>query len=146
MLLAETPDLAEGLFGLQCALYDIAAVRERGHSLELEENERGIRCIGGTLFAGEKPRVVEIDNIAMEAEIGANMLYLRNHDKPGFIGQLGTLLGAAGVNIGTFHLGRSSAGGDALAFIEVDGPVPEKVLGQIRELKDYVLRADSLSF
>lgn len=110
------------------------------------ETGSGIRCIGGTLFAGEKPRVVEIDNIAMEAEIGANMLYLRNHDKPGFIGQLGTLLGAAGVNIGTFHLGRSGAGGDALAFIEVDGPVPEQVLGQIRELKDYVLRADSLSF
>ena len=35
------------------------------------------------------------------------MLYVRNEDKPGLIGALGTLLGDAGVNIATFHLGRS---------------------------------------
>lgn len=108
------------------------------------ETENGTRCIGGTLFAGEFPRVIEIDNIQMEAEIGANMLFVHNHDKPGFIGRLGTMLGNAGVNIATFHLGRSN--GNAVAFIEIDGPLPADVLDAVKNMTDYVQRADQLRF
>ncbi|MEC9344955.1 MAG: phosphoglycerate dehydrogenase [Pseudomonadota bacterium] len=110
------------------------------------ETERGTRCIGGTLFAGDRPRIVEIDNIALEAEAGPNMLFLRNRDKPGFIGRLGTVLGEAGVNIATFHLGRAAAGGGAVAFIEVDGPVPEPVVQKIADMTDYVQRVEPLKF
>ncbi|WP_416899835.1 MAG: phosphoglycerate dehydrogenase [Minwuia sp.] len=108
------------------------------------ETENGTRCIGGTLFAGDLPRVIEIDTINMEAEIGEHMLFVRNHDKPGFIGKLGTILGDAGVNIGTFHLGR--ANGNAVAFIQVDEAVSPKVLKQVTGLTEYVQRADALSF
>jgi D-3-phosphoglycerate dehydrogenase len=44
--------------------------------------------------------------IKVEAELAGDMLYIVNEDAPGFIGRLGTTLGEAGVNIGTFHLGR----------------------------------------
>lgn len=108
------------------------------------DTENGTRSIGGTLFAGDRPRIVEIDGITMEAEIGANMVFIRNHDKPGFIGRLGTLLGDANVNIGTFHLGR--ADGHAVAFIEIDEPLPETVLQAVEGLKGYVERVDSLKF
>ena len=45
------------------------------------------------------------------------MLFIVNEDKPGFIGRLGTMLGEAGVNIGTFHLGRRAAGGEAVLIV-----------------------------
>ena len=58
-------------------------------------------------------RVVDGTNARTGAELGPHMLYTINADKPGFIGRLGSILGAAGVNIATFHLGRGEAGGDA---------------------------------
>jgi D-3-phosphoglycerate dehydrogenase len=73
------------------------------------------------------------------------MLYVINEDKPGFIGRLGTLLGEAGVNIANFNLGRSAPGADAIALVEVDGPLDGKVLGAIGKLP-LVKEARALAF
>ena len=96
--------------------------------------ETGELSVAGTLFSDQHPRVVEINGIDVEAELGANMLYVTNEDKPGFIGGLGTTLGNAGVNIATFNLGRSDRGGEALALVELDEPLPDKVLDAVRAL------------
>ncbi len=103
------------------------------------------RTVSGTLIGGDKPRLVEVQGISVEAEFGGHMLYIRNWDKPGFIGSLGSLLGEQDVNIATFHLGRSAPGGEAIALVEVDGPVPDPLMGQIRALPQ-VVRADGLHF
>ncbi|MEX1204202.1 MAG: phosphoglycerate dehydrogenase [Dongiaceae bacterium] len=107
--------------------------------------DRGRRDVAGTLFGGSKPRLVEIKGIPVEAELGRHMLYVTNEDKPGLIGRLGTLLGDAGVNIATFHLGRSAPGADAIALIEVDQPVGEALLEQVRRIPN-VTQAAALSF
>ena len=96
--------------------------------------ERQTRSVAGTLFAGDKPRFVEVKGIAVEAELGAHMLYITNEDKPGLIGQLGTTLGEAGVNIATFHLGRAAPGEDAIALIELDEAIPGPVLDKVRAI------------
>ena len=62
------------------------------------------------------------------------MLYIVNEDAPGFIGRLGSTLGAAEVNIGTFHLGRRAAGGEAVLLLSVDSPVEEPLLARVRAL------------
>jgi D-3-phosphoglycerate dehydrogenase len=107
--------------------------------------DRQSRDVAGTLFGGDKPRLVQIKGIAVEAELGRHMLYVTNRDKPGFIGRLGTLLGAEGVNIATFHLGRSGPGEDAIALIEVDEPLSDALLARIREIPD-VVEATALAF
>jgi D-3-phosphoglycerate dehydrogenase len=107
--------------------------------------DRQSRDVAGTLFGGDKPRLVQIKGIAVEAELGRHMLYVTNRDKPGFIGRLGTLLGTEGVNIATFHLGRSGPGEDAIALIEVDEPLSDALLGRIREIPD-VVQATALAF
>ena len=73
------------------------------------------------------------------------MMYLRNYDKPGFIGALGAVLGGLGLNIATFNLGRKQAGGEAIALIEVDGNVEAETLQAVRALPQIV-RADYLRF
>ena len=73
------------------------------------------------------------------------MLYVRNEDKPGFIGALGGLLGDAGINIATFHLGRDKPGGDAIALVEIDAAVPEAVLEKIQALP-HVIQVKPLAF
>ena len=73
------------------------------------------------------------------------MIYVSNEDKPGFIGRFATLLGDAAINIATFALGRDREGGSAIALVEVDGPVPEKVLAEIATLPG-VKEAKALAF
>src|SRR3546814_20374415 len=92
------------------------------------KTERGGRVVAGTLFGGTRARVVQVQDIHFEAEVGRRMLFVRNRDKPGFIGKLGSILGGAGVNIANFHLGRSASGGSAIALVEINGPVPEAAL------------------
>ena len=100
--------------------------------------ERQTRAVAGTLIAGDKPRLTEIKGISMEAELTPHMLYVANEDKPGMVGRLGTAIGDAGINIATFHLGRSEAGGAAIALVSVDGLVPEPVLERLRKLPNIV--------
>ncbi|HTH28940.1 MAG TPA: phosphoglycerate dehydrogenase [Sphingobium sp.] len=94
----------------------------------------GERSVAGTLFGNAQPRLVELNGINMEADLAGTMLYIINQDKPGFIGRIGTTLGAADVNIGTFHLGRRNVGGEAVLLLSVDGTVPEALVGDIRKL------------
>ena len=103
------------------------------------------RSVAGTLFGGDKARVVDIKGIPIEAELGEHMLYVTNQDKPGFIGALGTVLGQAGVNIATFHLGRAASGGDAILLTQVDQPVTAELLDKVKALPQ-VVQAKSLRF
>jgi D-3-phosphoglycerate dehydrogenase / 2-oxoglutarate reductase len=94
------------------------------------ETEAGARSVAGTLFGNTEPRLVEIFGINIEADLDGDMLYIVNEDAPGFIGRVGTLLGQANLNIGTFHLGRRAAGGEAILMLSMDAPIPEAVLAQ----------------
>ncbi len=107
--------------------------------------ERQERSIQGTVFADGRPRVVSIKGIRVDAEFGPSMLYITNVDKPGFIGRFATTLGDAGINIATFHVGRESPGGDAIALVEVDGPVPADVVEKVRRIP-HVQRVQPLRF
>jgi D-3-phosphoglycerate dehydrogenase / 2-oxoglutarate reductase len=107
--------------------------------------ERRERTVAGTIFAGNKPRLVEVEGIALEAELGRHMLFVRNYDKPGFIGALGNALAAALVNIATFHLGRTAPGEDAIALIEVDQKLTSALIDAVRGLPN-VIQATAMRF
>jgi D-3-phosphoglycerate dehydrogenase len=107
--------------------------------------ERMERSVAGTVYADGKPRIVDIKGIRMDAEFGHSMIYVTNEDKPGFIGRLGTLLGDAGINIATFHLGRQAPGGSAIALVEIDGPISPEVLARVLKLPQ-VQQARPLKF
>jgi D-3-phosphoglycerate dehydrogenase / 2-oxoglutarate reductase len=103
------------------------------------------RSVAGTVFSDGRPRLIQIKDINLDAEFAPHMLYVTNEDKPGFIGRLGTALGNAQVNIAAFALGRSAPGADAIALVQVDGPLSEGVLAEIRKLP-LVKQAKALAF
>jgi D-3-phosphoglycerate dehydrogenase / 2-oxoglutarate reductase len=105
----------------------------------------GERSVAGTLFSHGTPRLVELFGVKVEADLEGNMLYIVNQDAPGFIGRLGSTLGEADINIGTFHLGRQEAGGVAVVLLSVDTPVPAETLEAIHSLPG-VKRAMALRF
>ena len=93
--------------------------------------------LAGTLFSG-KPRLVAVDNVLLEAELTPNMLFVRNQDKPGFIGRLGTLLGEAKINIANFMLGRSAPDADAVCLVSVDGEIPTVIENTVKKMTGVV--------
>jgi D-3-phosphoglycerate dehydrogenase len=105
----------------------------------------GERTVAGTLFANAAPRLVDMFGIRVEAELEGQMIYIVNDDTPGFIGRLGTTLGEAGINIGTFSLGRRAAGGEAVALVAVDSRVGEGLVARLEAI-DGVRRVAPIRF
>ncbi|MBI4430995.1 MAG: phosphoglycerate dehydrogenase [Candidatus Omnitrophica bacterium] len=95
----------------------------------------GTYFVMGTLFGNKEARIVRIGDYDMDAIPHGTVLAVTNDDKPGFIGEIGTILGKNGVNIAEMTLGRRQEGKTAFAMINVDGNVPAKVLEEIRTLK-----------
>ncbi len=108
------------------------------------ETDRRQRSASGAIFGGA-PRLVRMHDARMEAELKGFMLFVRNEDKPGFIGRLGSTLGNAGVNIANFHLGRAEGDGSAVALIQLDSVCSPEVLKTLENLPD-VLTVKTLKF
>jgi D-3-phosphoglycerate dehydrogenase len=106
---------------------------------------QGDRRVEGSLFGNRAARLVKIFDIPVEAELTGQMIYIVNNDTPGFIGALGSGLGANGINIATFNLGRRAAGGEAIALVAVDDPITGEVARELQALPG-VLEVVPLSF
>jgi D-3-phosphoglycerate dehydrogenase len=106
---------------------EVAAMPDKGGAMGFSAE--------GTVLHDGTPRVINIDGIALEAQLDGTILYLRNLDQPGVIGHVGTTLGKHGVNIATFALGRREAtrGAEAVSLVRLDGQVSEDILGPIRQ-------------
>jgi D-3-phosphoglycerate dehydrogenase len=93
--------------------------------------------VEGTVLHDGSPRVLQINGIPVESQLEGTILYLRNRDEPGVIGQVGATLGQLGVNIATFALGRRQAavGAEAVALVRLDGSVSASILEPIRKIR-----------
>lgn len=89
------------------------------------ETESEIITVDGTVFGGDKYRIVTIGDFPVEAIPEGILLLTRHEDKPGFVGLLGTELGKLGVNIANMALARHELGGTAMAVVNIDGKLPD---------------------
>ncbi|HMR59793.1 phosphoglycerate dehydrogenase, partial [Amaricoccus sp.] len=129
--IAETRKDAQGAFGSYIRL--------------IVTTEHQTRSVAGTIYSDGKPRFIQIKGIGLEAEPMRYMLYTTNTDTPGYIGALGTKLGALGVNIATFALGRAVKSGEAIALLGVDDVIGAETLAEIAALPQ-VRQAKALTF
>ncbi|MBP7241853.1 phosphoglycerate dehydrogenase [Amaricoccus sp.] len=129
--IAETRRDAQGAFGSYIRLIVTTEVQTRS--------------VAGTIYSDGKPRFIQIKGIGLEAEPMPFMLYTTNTDTPGYIGALGTKLGALGINIATFALGRAEKSGEAIAFLGVDEPLEAAALAELSKLPQ-IRQAKALRF
>ena len=94
--------------------------------------------IAGSVFEGNRIRLVKILGYEMDVNPYGTMLFTRNKDVPGVIGNVGTILGKADVNIGGYLLSREMNEDEAFSVVRVDNPVSNKVLNQLRKLPDII--------
>ena len=86
----------------------------------------------GTVFEQRYPHIVRVNKFYFDIIPEGTFILLRNQDQPGVIGEIGTILGRARINIARWELGRMKEGTIAMAAISVDSTVPEQVLDEIR--------------
>jgi len=92
--------------------------------------------VSGAVAPGGVVRLTQIGGFRVDVAPRQALIILTNHDVPGVIGHVGTLLGQLGVNIGEYHQARLSQGGEALAAIAVDGVIGDDVRRALLELPD----------
>ena len=99
----------------------------------------GEHAIAGTLVGvlGE-PRIVSLDDHTIDVPPARNMLVVRNDDRPGVIGRVGTILGDAGINIADMDVGQSPEGTSALMVVSTTEPVPSSVQDRLREAEGII--------
>ena len=102
--------------------------------IQLEiKTDKETRRIAGTLSPNKKPRIVKIDDYYVEALPFGEMIVVQNWDRPGIIGNLGTLLGQHNINIATMTFGREAPGGKAITVLNVDSPVSAQIIDKIKK-------------
>lgn len=100
------------------------------------KGESGELRLAGALLGDAHPRIVRIEDYRVDIVPAGALIVLKNHDVPGVIGRVGTILGDHGINIAEYHQARLSKGGEALAAIAVDGAVDAGVREALLELPE----------
>ena len=104
--------------------------------VKLEDTEEEIDEVWGTIFSKKYPRIVRIGKIFMDAIPDGSMIVIRNIDRPGVIGNVGTTLGRHHINIGRFQLGRLKD--RALCMVNIDTPADDRVIQDIESLPNIL--------
>lgn len=107
--------------------------------IQLEiKTDKEVKKVFGTLSSNKQPRIVKIDDYYLELYPIGEMVFIRNWDKPGLIGSLGTLMGESGINIAAMTFGRDKQGGKAISVLNVDSQVSPAIQDRIRELENIL--------
>jgi D-3-phosphoglycerate dehydrogenase len=97
-------------------------------------SEEGTNKVAGTIFGKKNPRVVNINNFRLELHPEGRFVLIHNHDKPGAIGSIGSLLGDNKINISRMRVGQEEGGDKTIIFLRTDDPIPNDVMDKLREL------------
>ena len=116
------------------------ASRPRDFTSAITTRVRGCvdRLIAGAIFHGGQPRIVRIDDFMLEAIPEGPTLLLLNHDRPGVVGAVGTILGEARVNISRMQLALVRERAEAAMLVNVDAAPSDAVMERLRALDNMI--------
>jgi D-3-phosphoglycerate dehydrogenase len=97
---------------------------------------QGSQTVSATVFARNEPRIVQLEGYRIDMIPSGDFVLIYHRDRPGLIGQVGTITGAHGINIAGMLVGREAARGRALMVLQVDDKVPPDALRQIEQVGD----------
>jgi len=92
--------------------------------------------VAGTIFGRTQPRIVRVDDFRFEAIPEGPTFLIRNQDRPGVVGRMGTLLGSAGINIKRMQLGLHLQTNEALQLLSVEPMPSQQLLEAVRKLEN----------
>lgn len=96
------------------------------------------RYIVGAVFHGGQPRIVRVDDFMLEAIAEGHTLFIQNHDQPGVVGTVGTMLGEGGINISRMQLGLVPERAEAAMLVNIDREPDGAVMERLRGLPHMI--------
>lgn len=131
--MVNAPFLAE-MRGIKVVESHREALSEHGRLLSVRAHlPGGDRIISGTVY-GTEPHIVHIDGYRVDIVPDGHMIITQHTDKPGMVGNVGTLLGDNKINIAGMHVGREASGGRAVMVLLIDDALSPELMQQIRAL------------
>jgi D-3-phosphoglycerate dehydrogenase len=97
-------------------------------------SDGGTSKVAGTIFGQNDPRLVNINNFRLELHPRGRFVLIHNHDRPGAIGSIGTLLGDNQINISKMRVGQEEGGDKTMIFLRTDEIIPDDVMEKLRDL------------
>jgi D-3-phosphoglycerate dehydrogenase len=98
--------------------------------------DKGTEKIAGTVFGKNNIRIVQLSGYDIDLEPALDMLLIMNYDKPGLVGNVGTILGKEKINIASLQMARKTSGGDAITVLTVDHEIGDKVLSELAAIEN----------
>ena len=96
--------------------------------------------VAGSLLRRRTPRIVRVDDYRVDAAPTGYLLVTRNHDQPGVIAHVSSVLAHRGINIADMTCGRDFPGGTSMLVLSIDNPVTAAIVREI-ESSPLILRA-----
>jgi len=103
-----------------------ASSKEESHSIK------------GSLFGRKEPRLLELDNCPLGGVLAGHLLLIRNYDRPGVIGNIGTILGKNNINIASIKVGRDQKGETGMTLLMLDAPLPQAIIGEMSKFPNVL--------
>jgi D-3-phosphoglycerate dehydrogenase len=164
------PIVNSALSGLLAAAFDVpvnavnAPLVAKDHGIEVREHKTSQKnvvfstlltinvvsadgkraSVSGTLASDGTPRLVRWNKFEIDAHLDGAILVVTNQDRPGVIGTIGTILGAAGINVSSMQMGLDKVSKEAVGLWALDSAMPSNVLEQVRGAKE-VTRATAVN-
>lgn len=89
--------------------------------------------VSGTLF-GNKGRITMIDDNRVDVAPRHCLLVCPHINRPGVIGQVGSIMGESGVNISGMQVSPTNVEGTSLMILTVDSDVPKDILKKVTDM------------
>jgi D-3-phosphoglycerate dehydrogenase len=127
--------------GIEVEEKKVASSRDYANEIETlsTRNDNGhvrTRQVDGTIFNSKEPHIVSIQGLRVDVVPEGTLLIIPNHDRPGMIGSVGTILGDAGVNIVGMQVGRRAVGERAVMVINLEEPVAQEIIDKLDAVPD----------
>ena len=101
-----------------------------------DDGHERTRGVDGTIFNGKEPHITSIQGLRVDVVPQGTLLLIPNHDRPGMVGAVGTILGEEGVNIAGMQVGRKAVGERAVMIINLEEPVETRVIERLDAVPD----------
>lgn len=98
----------------------------------------GDLSVSGTIFGKTNPRIVRINGFYLEALPEGKILVIHNYDRPGVVGNIGSLLGRRQINISRMQLGLEKGKNEAIAIYNVEGDITKDLIEEMKKIPNII--------
>ena len=102
------------------------------------KNKNDTFVLAGNLSSRREGRLIKVERYQVDINPSQYMLFVKNVDVPGVIGNVGRILGQEKINIDTMQVGSDARGQEAMMVLNIDNEVPTETLEKLSQVENII--------